>query len=306
MPLNVPKNYKFVPAPVGAVRLTTRNSTRARLTNETHYRSYERGEQANLIKLLIVEDLTLEPGNPNEGLFVEHNLVLKPSEQIFAVNIPIPTVELYELRLAWNEEVRITLENEMLVAKKYGIRWQIAAGPDPFPPITLGIVTKNRVFSAGGITFKLPLGPADFSPTSVVYLRPRTRRYTLVPHDVTDSLTSIVSTGWDPSALRATVNADPASWVRLPERGTSPTPPTTDAEDKQDEEVDADFLVPFGPTPLKGGDGLPTSPGGNTGPDRALVHLNYSELEDGSLGEFNRVFEWVGDSSVVGSWQRYA
>jgi hypothetical protein len=311
---NVKKAYAFTPPwpQAGLPRLPTRNSTRARLTNESYYRSYDRGEQANLIELRIVEDANL----PKQAIFVEQNLVLKPDEMLSA-NFPIPTVKLYELTLDWNQEIRVKKVGGEVRAELYGIRWQIGGGETLLAD--LGVVLKDRMFSSPGVSFKLSAGPTDFGASDVLYLRPRTRRYTLVPLSVNEPNSMISLSGWNPNALRAAVNADPTSFVRMPVRGyqnttpgTSTTPPVPigppiPGEDKQDAGSDALFLKPFGPARLRGGDGLPIAPVGiDTGPDRVLVHLNYSEKDDGSLGEYNKVFEWVGDSSSVGSWQMYA
>lgn len=303
MPLNVPKTDAFIPNPVGRTILSTRSATRARLSNESFYRSVERGRSANQIQCLIVEDTVLPV---NEAVFVVHHTALKPDESVFISGMAMPVILLLSLNLTWNEEIRITLENGTLGAKLYGIRWQIAGGPAEILFADLGPVLKDKIFSANGTSFKLSALPADWSVNAVLSIRPRTRRYPLATHSVSDPDTMQSITGWDPNALRGALNGlDP--WIKMPARGIGATAPTTGAEDRQDEGVDAAFLVPFGPVNLQGGDGLPTTPTGiNTGPSRALVHLNYSEREDGSMGEFNQVFEWIGDSGTVGSWQRYA
>jgi hypothetical protein len=93
----------------------------------------------------------------------------------------------------------------------------------------------------------------------------------------------------------------------MPKRGVGTTAPTTGAEDVQDDGVDADFITAVEMMSMKGGNGLPTAPVGlNTGPDRVMVHLNYSEQNDGSMGVLNQIFEWQGSSATIGSWQRYS
>ena len=295
MPLNIKKNYAFIPAPVGAVRLFTRASTRARLTNETYYRSKEWGVQANQVMLTIVEDLT-HPLIP-EGLLVTQHTVLNPVEMTAATGMSLPAVSIYSMNMNWDEEIRVTSENGVLVAKLYGIRWQIGGGETLLA--TLGQVIKNRIFNCQQASFKLSAGPSDFPTGAIFYLRPRTRRYHLVSTSVTDPITMISTTGWDIGALRVAVNTDVDAWITMPERGTG--------DDIQDTGTDAMNAIAFTMTPLKGGDGLPVSPAGlNTGPDRALMHLNYSEQQNGSFGVLNQVFEWVGETSSLGSWQRYS
>jgi len=274
-----------------------------------------------------VEDLTNEEP---EGLLVVHHTVVKADEQIFATGFSAPAIKLYELNLLWDEEVRIEKEGGSLVARKYGIRWQIDGGEQV--RADLGVVLQNRLTTGPGVSFKLDANAGDWPTGAMDYLRPRVHRYHLVRSGSTDPTTMTSTTGWDIDALRATLNASDI-WVRMPERpqvevttttttsggtegGTGGTSTTTTQvvhhldgphEDMMDEGEDDFFLTPFGPTNMTGGDGLPANPVGlNTGPDRVLVHLNYAERDNGSMGEVNQVFEWVGDTAVQGSWQRYA
>lgn len=309
MPLNQPKTYAFVPKPSGPVRLVTRSSRRSRLwAGGSFWRSHERGEQANLIKIACVEDLTDTP----QGLLVVHHTVLKPDESIFADGISVD-LQLFELNLQWDEEIRILKEGDSLVARKYGIRWQIGGGEEV--RAELGVVLQNRLVTVPGtVSFKLDSNAASWPPGAVVYLRPRTHRYPLVVTSTTDPTTALSTTGWDIQALRATLNGSD-TWVRMPNRpqgsgsdgGFFSSFPTVGGEDNMDDKTDDSFLSAFGPTNMGGGDGLPANPVGyNTGPDRVLVHLNYAERDNGSMGELNQVFEWVGDTATSGSWQRYA
>ena len=76
--------------------------------------------------------------------------------------------------------------------------------------------------------------------------------------------------------------------------------------DAQDSRIDDPTLHAFNDTYLGGGDGLPEYPVESTGPTRALVHINYGERPDGTLGDINIVYEWVGVSQTVGEWKRYS
>lgn len=306
MPLNQPNLSKYKPTPVGPVKLSTRSATRSRLTaGGTYFRSKERGEQQNLLRIGAFEDA-------GEGVLVVHNAQLKPTEQIFPTGVS-PELDISKLDLEWNEELHLFWDTVSSTwrAEKRGIRWQIAPGGPPFGAVQLGEIRDGRL-NFGFAIFKLT-GLASWPTSATVVLRPRTHRFTLVPLSVTDPTTSVVSTGWDIGALRATLNGSTAVWVTMPGRGTAgdatAVPPTlpTEGTDKQDTGVDAPVMAVFAMKNLSGGDGLPSFPVGlNTGPDRVLVHLNYSELEDGSMGEFNQVFEWVGESATVGAWERYA
>ena len=317
MPLNQPKNYAFVPNMVGPVRLMTRSSRRSRLWNGgSFWRSHERGEASNLIQISCVEDLGLEVP---EGMLVVQNTVLKPDESIFVTGMPIPEMKLFELNLKWDEEIRVLVENERVVAQIHGIRWQIAGGPPSVMRIDLGVVHPNRLFVVPGVVaMKLNLAVQSWPVGAVLYLRPRTHRYRLTVLSVTDTETMTSTIGWDIQVLRGALNSSD-TWVRMPNRevqkkpaigdnpSSTPQPPSTPKnEDGMDDQYDAEFLMAFETTNMSGADGLPATPAGyNTGPDRALVHLNYSERDDGSMGEFNQVFEWVGESVTLGSWERY-
>lgn len=306
MPLNKPNLSKYKPNPIGAVKLSTRSSTRSRLTaGGTYFRSKERGELQNLLRVGAFED------GP-EGILVVHNTQLKPDEQIFPTGVS-PDIELFKLDLEWNEELRIAWDpvNEVWRAAKHGISWQIAPGGPPFGPDDLGPI-KDGLLNFGFAILKLT-GLASWPTGATLVLRPRTYRFTLVALSVTDPVTSVVSTGWDIEALRATLNGLAPVWISMPGRGTagdaSAIPPTLPiaGTDVQDTGTDAPVLAVFTMRNLSGGDGLPSTPVGlNTGPDRVLVHLNYSEKDDGSMGELNQVFEWVGESATIGAWERYS
>ena len=311
MPLNQPKNYAFKPTPVGPVKLSTRSSTRGRLVaGGTYFRSKEYGEQANLIKLTVVEDLTLPTP---EGLWIEQHTVFKAAEMVAVDSMVLPTHELLDLTLPWNEELRLRKVGVSVVCERYGIRWQ-TAGPLPVETLLAeyGPLVPGRLFNVPGVvSIKVEFVAADWPASGTMYLRPRTHRLTLVPLEITDPDTMLVTTGWDIEELRTTLNGTASAWTRMPVRGAGvgdpPMPPFTGGEDMQDEGTDAQFLTAFGPTALAGGDGLPLYPVGlNTGPDRVMVHLNYAEKNDGSMGELNQVFEWVGESARIGSWQRYS
>lgn len=335
MPLNIKKDYTFLPSPVGAVRMISRSSRRSRLwAGGSFWRSIARGEGENRIQISCVEDFS-DTENP-QGLLVVHHTGLKQDEMLSVQNMTAPSFSLFDVKLLWDEEIKVTKEGDRLVARKYGIRWQIDGGIKY--TVELGQVSPGRLFIAEGVTFKLDTNVSDWPAGGTLFLKPRHRRYPLVLTEVTNPEQATSTKGWDIDALRATLNgSDP--WVTMPARpqvelvtttstsggssgsgdGGSSTPPTTTTttqvvhhydgphEDGTDTGEDDFFLSAFGPTNMGGGDGLPANPVGlNTGPDRVLVHLNYSELDDGSQGELNQVFEWVGETAASGSWQRYA
>lgn len=306
MPLNVPKAYRFTPHPVGPVRLSTRSAKRGRLyAGGTFFRSKERGEPANLLELTVVEDLTVV--GAEEGLLVEHHRAFRPDEQVSVTGMSPPPLDLLELNLGWDQELRLGVVSGAVRARIYSIRWQIAGGETLVND--LGVVSPNRLLTVPGLV-SLRLRPFSWPLGGVTYLRPRTHRYPLVPLVISDPDSMSTLTGWDPQVLRTTLNGSGTAWVRMPSRPAYDATGLLEYEDVVDEATalkDGAFVTTFGPSRLIGGDGLPAAPVGlNTGPDRVLVHLNYSERDDGSLGELNQVFEWSGDSATVGGWTRYA
>lgn len=304
---DAPKTGSYTPNPVGPVFLTTHSSTRSRLNaGGTYFRSVEYGQAANLIQVAAIEDTSV-----SEAICVVLHTVLA-AESVIGTGIT-PELTLFKLAIDWFAQVKIAFDvaTSSWRATLQGIRWQVAPGPAPYPDQDLGPV-KDGLFSAAGVTFKIT-GLASWPTSATVVLRPRTHRFTLVPLAYTDPATSVVSTGYDIEALRGALNGDATCYVTMPTRGTAGDPlhvppiGATTGSDAQDGGMDAPVLTPFDFTNLTGGDGLPAAPVGlNTGPYRVLVHLNYSELADGSMGLLNEVFEWAGDSAVVGTWVRYA
>lgn len=274
----------YIAKPVGPVRLTSHSSRRARLwAGGTFFRSLDRGQLANKIEISCVEK-----NDKSEAVLVVHNTVLKPSEQIALTGLSL-SVDLFELSLKWDEEIHLEKIGDAIEARKYGIRWQIAFQE------SLGKVTLGRLFTLPGIaSFKVSTG--DWPAGAKIVLKPRMRRYHLVVSSSTDASTGVATTGWEIESLRGALNgSDP--WITMPTRQT----------DGLDDKADDPVLIAFGPEAMTGGDGLPVSPAGlNTGPARTLVHLNYSESDDGRMIALNQVFEWIGDSSTSGSWVKYA
>ena len=229
---------------------------------------------------------------------------------LFDENVTGPaTPLLLKMGLAYNQEVRIRDLNTIPRAQIYSISAQIA----PAPPVVadLGNLSFSSVFHIPSLlSVRLTPGASEFTPTDEIIIKPRTRVYRLHTVSTTDTGTGLQITGWDIDALRSAINAsDP--WVEMPERSTqsddgSGGVVTIEPADVQDTEADAAFLSPFGETFLSGGDGLPDTPNNEaTGPTKALVHVNYSETDNGDLAELNVVFEWVGTSASEGSWRRY-
>lgn len=290
---------------IGPIRLQSRSARRSRAwLGGTYFRSKDRGENANLIKLAVLEEEDL-----SVGLLVVQNELLDTQENIVLTNLNTD-VDLYELNLNAFEEAHFTFDNitRQIRGELIGIRWQIAAGTIDYT-IDLGVLTLGRIFNKNGISFRLPKDTA-WSSTSKLVLKPRTQKFALQkitaqPEAGEEGASaSTAAEGWSIAALRSAVNASSSCWVYMPTRALSESEV---GEDEMDEGIDAQFLTAFQFTNLRGGDGLPSSPVGlNTGPMRTLVHLNYTEKDDGSLAETNQVYEWVGEDAKSGRWVLYS
>jgi hypothetical protein len=312
MPLNQKNLSKYKPTMVGPVRLITRSSLRARLiSGGTYFRAKEWGEQGNLINVAIYE----KGITPNKlGICVIHNTGLKPDESIsFTGMSSNPNIELYSLKLKWFEEILIKWNGTEWSAN-IGISRQISFWD--ISSDTVQFFVKNGLFKNAQVSFRIS-GIETWPLNAEISIRPRICLHHLKLLSVTEldgTNTSTSLTGWDPEALRQEVNSDKGCWVRMPVRGVVfpeengiPASPPIPGEDVQDHGTDDTFLTAFNVKYLSGGNGLPSTPAGlNTGPDRVLVHLNYSEKPDGSIGELNQVFEWIGVSAVDGNWSQYS
>lgn len=301
MPMNQPKNYSFTPYPTGEVKLISRSSRRSRLwAGGSFWRSVDRGESTNHIKISCLES---GEEHSKRGLLVVQNDILNTYEQVQANGfLTDPNVRLTKINLKWNEEIRLIKEGGTIRAKKYGISWQIAGET---LLTDMGEVTIGKLFAVRDVVFMVH---AEAWPdNATITIKPRVHRYHLVQSEVTDPLTAISSVGWDIKALRATLN-ESDTWVKMPKRQSTSVDGSISGsnEDEIDDGADALFLEPFDFVSMSGGDGLPANPAGyNTGPFRTLVHLNYAERDNGSMGEVNQVYEWVGNSSAEGSWKLY-
>lgn len=301
MPLNVRKSYAFTPPGNGPVLLVSRTARRARLhAGGTFFRSVRRGQDANKLVLRVVEELVPSP----QGRLVVHDTSISPALSVTSSGgITANQVQLFNLSLAWDQEIRIELQGGSPRAGLYGISWQIGGGETLLQD--LGNVALNKVSTYQELaSFKLLI--TSWPPGATIVLRPVVQLFPLTWISITDPELGTLS-GWDIPPLRTLVNSTSDALITMPIRAGGDPMVIIPGADAQDTGDDAMFLTAFGPTPLAGGDGLPPSPAGlNTGPDRTLVHLNYSELDNGLLGVLNHVYEWVGDSASVGSWQRYS
>jgi len=304
MPLNVPKDYNFLPAPVGAVKLITRSARKSRISiGGTYFRSVDRGEQANKIRIRTVQS------GVNHAFVVHYNLIV-PAEMIFFTGSAVP-VFLYDTKMSWDTEIHILNNTGVITVQHRAFNW---VDSSTSLLTDFGIKKPGSVFNAPGvINLKIP----ELGPWTKIVIRPRIKVYPLskitvtTPDDGSGSGSTSV-TGYNITSLRIALSTD--KWIRMPFRpivSSTPTPSVPsdyeDYTDFQKEGTDDLVMMDFDFTNLSTGDGLPLNPSGfNTGPDRAMVHLNYSEDNSGKMGVLNEIYEWVGDSVNIGSWKKYA
>jgi hypothetical protein len=296
MPLNVPKSYEYTPVSSGETIINTKVSKRARAyAGGTFFRSRERGQQTNSIKVDLDENRTQHVGD-----LIVHFDAIRSSEML--ISSDEIQLEIFSINLNWNQEIEIIGEGSAISRVRFiGIMGQISVG---------GLISEHGPFTMGSIirlpniTFKLT---GSLTAGTVTKIVPRVKRYPLTwtPKTIDVGGFPVTIYGWSIDRLRQAVNADLTGWIYMPRRPSGPG--LTDGEDVTDNKVDADLLQTFSTIVLTGGDGLPLYPSGlSTGPDRTLIHLNYSEEDDGSLGVVNQIFEWNGKSSTDGFWDVYA
>ena len=292
MPLNVPKSYSYIPLVQGETIINTKVSKRARgYIGGTFFRSKDRGQQANSIKLDLDENRSQQVGD-----LIVHYDVIKSNEMLISPDEI--KLEIFKFDLNWYEEIEIIGEGSAISRVRFiGIMGQISFSD--YGPFKTGSIirTPKAMFIIHG----------SLTPGAVTRIVPRVKKYPLqwITKSIDNEGVPETIQGWSIDSLRSAVNADPTSWIYMPLRPSAAG--LTDGEDVTDTQIDADLLVSFSLTSLTGGDGLPTYPTGfNTGPDRTLIHLNYSEQDDGSLGVVNQILEWNGSSSTDGFWDVYA
>jgi hypothetical protein len=216
------------------------------------------------------------------------------------------------------------LDTDTPHARKYSISLRISFARQEGQPFTLptptelGEFTFGKLFVSGKLSVQLTKKSSPYASGDRIFIAPRTRSYSLLaltvtpPADPATGVAPAAQTGYDIADLRTKVNASNI-WVEMKER--TPVPASVEGGpvlfpssyiDAQDKLQDDLVLTAFEVKNLADGDGLPDNPNvEKTGPSRSIVHVNYGEKDDGSLGEHNTVYEWVGDTANAGSWKKY-
>ena len=311
----------YVPAfsASSSVKLRSLSSRRGRLfAGGTYFRSIDPGRTANNISVQIVkEDSDAYIIITNHNLSYQEN-VLGPAGLIVKV--------LDMTGSNWNDLVRVDqLDSVSPRAQQYSISCSIAFARQIGQPYTLPAPTAMSSFQldrlvslSGKLSIKIEKSAANFTQSSVISVAPRFKIYkllALVIPPATDPATGATTQafdGYDIADMRAQVNAK-KMWVEMIERsGTPPAAPGALANppaikfDQQDDGIDDPVASLFIEANLTGGDGLPNNPTmEKTGPSRSIVFVNYGEKYDGSLGEMNTIYEWIGSDAVVGEWKIY-
>jgi hypothetical protein len=312
MPSGLMPTYGYVPATSTAQpTLRTCSSLRARLfAGGTYFRVREPGSAGNSISIAVIEFSGPATSQP-DGICIVTNYVVDTQEMVSGP----AKIQVLTNRLPF--DLRVVIDQLTTDARARVIRISSQIAPLPDEVLEESQFRFSRPFVRGNeLVAKVTPGTPVFTPGDEIVITPRHRIYRLSPITVTEPDTGsgppVPQTGWDIADLRAKVNAsDP--WIEmLPRSGPTDDgmggPPVLNPNpaDVQDEGVDETFLTTFDETFLTGGDGLPDTPAReHTGPTRSLVHINYGEQQNGSLGEVNTVYEWAGESAIDGAWRTY-
>lgn len=302
--------------------MRTCSSRRSRLwAGGTYFRVREPGMPGNLCTVEVFAY------TPAEAYCRITNTGILYSENVTGAEC---TVELLEFETKVQGEFQdvyelYDLNTDTPQARKYSISLRIRIAQQngqPFvlpTPEELGMFTFGKLFSSGKLSVQLTKKSSPYASGDRIFIASRTRLYalsalTVTPlPDPTTGVSAAAETGYDIAELRTAVNAS-NPWVEMKERtpvpaapeGGGPAPTIETYIDAQDKLQDALVLSAFTVKNFEAGDGLPDNPSvEKTGPSRSIVHVNYGELPNGTLGELNKVYEWVGDSASAGSWKSY-
>ena len=304
MPSGFMPTYSYRPSRVKKPWLRIRNLTRARLfAGGTYFRARHPGMAGNNISIELLE---FTKDDVKYGKLVVTNRNTDEGENVIGPAI----VDFLDQKLVWSESIQIENLTAQPRAVKYSISLQIAPVGTELGPFRFG-----EVFTVPDkLVIRLTPKRSEFTPTSVITIKPRVRVYDLVYKEGTPETESQTATpgGWDPEKLRELVNAnDP--WIEMMQRSGPTSTGNPDAPtqalavkfDEQDNGVDSPMTV-FPDTLMTGGDGLPDNPTAeDTGPSRSMILIMYGELPNGAMGEVNKVYEWAGTSARSGGWEVY-
>ena len=282
-------------------QVRTHSGRRARFTDDTYFRATEPGQLGNLISIHATE-----PDDKNAGFFYVTNHQVRELEMVTSSK-PISFAFLDVGNLEFNESITLEFITSQTHRTFYSISLQIRARPIQITRTDLGIRTLgDTVVTPNGSSFRILPEHTQASPGDTVTISGRVQKYPLkwvkVSTTGSDGTTTEFN-GWDIEELRAKVENNPNSWIEMmPRSFKDKAPVQIPPYDAQDEDEDSPVMDPFSAY-LSGGDGLPDEPDGQkTGPSRSIVHLNYGELHNGTMGLVNVIYEWRGASNVDGEW----
>lgn len=300
--------YKYRPHISGeSPRVRTHSARRARYFGDTYYRATEPGQAGNRISTAIVQ--VDSPTIKGTFYVTNHNTIEK--ENVSTTGNPTIEVDFLDCRnLNFNETITFTSLTPTELRAVYSISLQIApGGPITIQNSDLGIVRLGDLFTGPkGISLQLNAEHTQLTPGDTVVLKARVQSYPLtwiIVNETAPDGTTTDYKGWDIAKLRADVTANPLSWIQMPERSREKEtdPPIQPPIDYQDEGFDAPVLETYDIKYLGNGDGLPVGPDEQkTGPSRSIVHLNYSETDNGMMGVVSKIYEWSGTTHINGEW----
>jgi len=314
--------YSYRPIQAGTAKMRSVSSRRARLwAGGTYFRARDPGGSGNLLTVEVFKY------TDDEAYCRITNTGLLYSENVTGAECKVDLLELDSKTSGEYEDLYeiYDLDTTQPRARKYSISLRIKFarqnGSTSLPaPEELGSFQFGKLFTSGKLSVQLTKKAAPYTAQDRIFIAPRSKTFALSKHVVVVTPpddgsgtppTSTTYTGYNIASLRSAVNAANI-WVEMkprtaipavPEGGSMPDITYIDAQDtRQDDPV----LMPFNVVNLANGDGLPENPDREkTGPTRAIVHVNYGEKDDGTLGVVSKVYEWAGDSSSAGSWKTY-
>lgn len=297
------------------VKLRTCSSVRARLfAGGTYFRAKNPGTGGNNISVQVIQE---------DGLTycVVMNKTLNFKENVLGINPKMLSLCNVQSTDIWIIDRLDSSPLTHFYSTSLRIRNLIQASGN-YDSLNVDFANETKPFnfekmfsSQGKISLLAQKNTDNLTSEQRIIITPRIRIYQ-IPNisketmaDPTTGLPGPVSIGLDIENLRAQINnSDP--WIEMlsrsgdiPGLSGSPNTPNPNPSDIQDPGLDSDFLTPFNSTNLSGGDGLPPDPSAErTGPSKSLILVSNGELQNGSQGEINSIFEWVGDSAISGDW----
>lgn len=261
---------------------------RARLFNSTYFRAKEPGIAGNKISIA-----AFPTGNAGLLVVTNHNTI---NEESVVSDEKIEFTMLSTDQLVYSDLITVTVESGNKLNIKTYTRTFTGVNTATTILQTESVFDARYVVSVGTkCMFKLA---GTHEVGTAFTIQPRLQIHPLKKITVTDPKTPVSYSGWDPQSVRQLVQQRAAvdGWIEMMPRGFDIRDTTLGEPEYVFESFPDTYLT-------SGGGFSPTPSNEVTGPTRSIVHVNYSERYDGSLGTANRMYEWAGSDSTNGYWR---